>query len=749
MINEELYYEKPAKNWHEALPLGNGSIGAMCFSGVKTDVISLNHDTFWTGHPKSIKKEGAYEAYKKAQKLALKGEYFEAQGIIEKGFLTCWSQAYMPLGDLTLSFQLNKYESYRRKLDLSDAVLESSFHAENSCIKKTAFISYPDDVLVYKIESENGRFSFSVNIYSPLKSKTSVSNGVLILDGECPGDADTKSPHYPCNSLVYSDDPEEKGVLFRCAFKVITDGVVSENKNIIEIENASYAVLLLAVKTSYNGFDKFPAVEGREYKNACINTLNKASSYGFDELLNRHIADYSALYSRVSLNLFDNSEPIPTDERIKRFKKADDNGMYELLFNFGRYLLIASSRQGSLATNLQGIWNNSIKPPWNSNYTVNINTEMNYWCALPCNLPELMQPLVELIKTLAVSGEATAKEFYNAGGFVVHHNTDIWGYTAPVQGSANWGYWNGASGWLCRSLYELYEYTLDRVYLEKTAYPLMKKAAQFYLDILTEDGNGGLIISPATSPENLFKFDKGTAALTKSTAMINSIVLDLFVNCKKCCETLSVNDDFYKQICESILKVKPLVIGENGAILEWNEPLEETDIHHRHVSHLYALHPAGLITKKNKELFDACRKTLEIRGDDGTGWSLAWKVNFWARLLDGNRALSLIDKLLTLVSPKSANYRKGGVYPNLFDAHPPFQIDGNFGVVSGMCEMLLQSDSKNIYLLPALPNKWPNGSVKGLAARGGITVDVCWQNGKITDYSVHGNSENLNIVLCR
>ncbi len=746
-MNNKLFYQSPAKNWLEALPLGNGSLGAMCFSGIKEDRLSLNQDTLWTGRPKRVEKAGALNSYKKAQQLALNGNYTEAQKELEKNFLTCWSQAYMPFGDLILRFNLRKAENYQRTLNLNNAVLSSSFDTPAVSLKKTAFVSYPDDVLVYKIEGEKP-FSFSAELTCPLKSDIKVENGILIVDGECPSDADTHSSSYPCNKLIYFDNPDEKGILFCGALKITTDGEVKENGASLIVENASYAVLLFTIKTSYNGFDKRPATEGREYKNACLEALKTAESYGFDELLKRHTADYSALYNRVSLQLSDKSEILPTDERIKRFKKADDNGLYDLLFNFGRYLLIASSREGSLATNLQGIWNNSVKPPWNSNYTVNINTEMNYWCALPCNLPELMQPLVSLIKTLSVTGEATAREFYNARGFAVHHNADIWGFSAPVQGSASWGYWQGASGWLCRSLYELYEYTADKDYLKNTAYPLMKKAAEFYLDILVEDADGSLIICPATSPENSFSYNGKRAAAAKSTAMMNSIVLDLLINCKKSCEALEINDEFYKKVCSTIPKIKPLSVGENGALLEWNEPLTETDIHHRHVSHLYALHPAGLITKDDKELFEACRKTLEIRGDDGTGWSLAWKVNFWARLLDGNHALKMIDKLLTLVSPKSANYRKGGVYPNLFDAHPPFQIDGNFGVVSGMCEMLLQSDGENIYLLPALPEKWKSGSVKGIAARGGVTVDICWQNGKITDYTVNGKT-NSKIILCR
>lgn len=753
MYNNLLYYKKPAEDYMEALPLGNGSLGAMCYSSAPVDVISLNHDTLWTGYPRTVKKQGAYEAYIKAQKSALSGKYAKAQKEIEENFLTCWSQAYMPFGDLKLHFESEDLQNYERSLNLSEAVLTNSYKSGGVNFKKTAFVSYPDDVVVYRIESENGKsFSFTAELYCPLKNKTYISDGYIITDGECPGDADTQCPSYPCHSLIYSDKDKEKGILFRGAVKIDTDGKITGNKACLRIENSTFATIYFTLKSSFNGFAKSPFIQGKEYKNCCIETLEAAFKLGFDKLQKRHIADYKSYYDRVSFNLDkDAGELTATDERIKAFQNdRNDCGLYVLVFNFGRYLLISSSREGTQATNLQGIWSNSVKPSWNCNYTTNINTQMNYWPVLPCNMPELMTPLVDLIKTVSVTGEETAKSFYNAKGFVLHHNTDIWGFSSPVQGSASWGYWQGGSGWLCRSLFEIYEYTLDKKFLQKTAFPIMKKAAEFYLSILTEDENGELIICPGTSPENLFKTKLSAVATSKSTAMMNSIVLDLFINCKKSCEVLSVKDGFYNKICESIGRIKPLAIGEKGELLEWNEPLPEKEIHHRHVSHLYALHPAGLITpEKNKALFEGCKKTLEIRGDDGTGWSLAWKINFWARLRDGNHALVLIDRLLTLVGTDGENHRHGGVYPNLFDAHPPFQIDGNFGALSGICEMLMQSDGENIYLLPALPDKWKKGSIKGLQAKGNITVDIEWAKGKITDYTLHGDTENINVILCK
>lgn len=753
MYNEILRYNKPAKDYMEALPLGNGSLGAMCYSTVGTDVISLNHDTLWTGHPRTVKKDGAYEAYLKAQKLALSGKYVRAQREIEEKFLTCWSQAYMPFGDMKLHFEKEVFEDYERTLDLSRAVLSNTYKSGNVSLKKTAFVSHPDDVLIYRIESENGdAFSFGAELDCPLKNKTYISEGCLIVDGECPGDADTQNSSYPCHSLVYSDADEERGVLFRGALRVDTDGRITEDKERLIISEATFATIYFTIKTSFNGFDKYPAVQGKEYKNLCIEVLKKAVRLGFDAVRERHIRDYKSYYDRVYFSLGEGKDEVLfTDERIRKAHSLkDDYGLYVLLFNFGRYLLISSSRAGTRATNLQGIWNNSTKPSWNCNYTTNINTQMNYWPVLACNMPELMEPLVELIKALCVIGEEVARSFYNARGFVVHHNSDIWGFSYPVQGKACWGFWQGGSGWLCRSLFEIYDYTLDRAFLEKTAFPLMKKAAEFYLDILTQDENGNLIVCPATSPENNFKTAFSVSSTSKSTAMMNSIVLDLFMCLKKSCEVLSIKDSFYEKICDAVYKIKPLCIGKKGELLEWNEKLSEKEVHHRHVSHLYALHPANLIAYgKDKALFDACKKTLEIKGDDGTGWSLAWKINFWARLRDGNHALSLLDRLLTLVETDKENCHHGGVYPNLLDAHPPFQIDGNFGALSGICEMLLQSDGENIYLLPALPDKWQRGCVKGLAAKGRLTVDIEWKDGRITDYTLHGDSDNVNIVLCR
>lgn len=758
-MNSKLFYNKPAKYWTDALPLGNGSLGAMFFNGVGfkgVERIALNHDTLWTGFPRRIKKDGAFESYQRAKKLVSEEKFNEAQKDLEKNFSTSWSQAYLPLGDLYIDFgkSIKVIKDYKRELDLSNALLSCSYKKGSSEIQKEAFVSYPAQTLVYKISSTSP-FSFSVEFKCKLRSKTYIENGIIITDGICPGDSDSLSPNYPCNSLKYFDSEQEQGISFRNAVKVVTDGKCVQDGEKLNISANKEAVIFLSCESNFTDGFTAPCNSTKDYKNICLNNIDGAVKKGYSALKEEHIADYKKYYDRVSLSLNKKNcnSDIPTDKRLKAFQNdTSDFELYELLYNYARYLMISSSRENTLATNLQGIWNENLKAPWNSNYTININTEMNYWCALACSLKELTAPLTELVKMLSVKGEDTAKDYYHANGFVAHHNTDIWGFTAPTTGNVQWSYFQGASGWLAHHLFEYYEYTLDKEFLKNTALPILKKASEFYVDILSEDENGNLIVTPSASPENSFKSGSHSVSVAKTSTIMNTIVLNTFNEYIKSCDILEIYDEFYEKISKLSKKINTFKIGSKGQLLEWEEEYEECDIHHRHVSHLIGLHPFNIINDKDTpEIFNACKKTLEIRGDDGTGWSLAWKINFHARLKNGEKALKLLDRQLRPVaSHKKSNFNYGGgggTYSNMFDAHPPFQIDGNFGAASGINEMLVQSDGESIYLLPDLPKKWESGCVKGLSVKGNATIDFSWENGKITQYKLHSDNKNLKVIV--
>ena len=751
-MNEHyLRYDRPAAYYMEALPLGNGSMGAMCYSGTEEDVYSLNHDTLWTGHPRVVHNPGAYDGWCKAREQALAGDFRECHLTLERECGGTWSQAYMPFGDLVLTFSPNEGAGYSRTLDLSRAVLESSFSLGEDNLLRSAFVSFPDRVLAVRLCTEKGTpFSFTASVRCPLRSRSFVENGLLITDGECPWDAATDDPDYDRDKLGYSDDPDQRGICFRGAGKILTDGKLLEEEAALKVLNATEATVLFTICTNFRRFDLLPAPENTAYQAKAPEQLEAAASFGYDALLQRHIADHRSFYDRVALELEGPSRShMDTQKRILAYMEdKGDEGLLELLFNFGRYLLIASSRPGSQATNLQGIWNNSVNPPWNSNYTININTEMNYWPVLPCAMPELMEPLVDLVQKLSVTGRAVAREYYHARGFTAHHNTDLWGHAVPTLGNPCWAAWPMSPGWLCQSVYALYEHTLDRTYLEERAWPIMREAARFYLDVLTER-DGELFLCPATSPENLFNTSGGEAAAGRSSAMSQTILRELFGNCLKAMDILGISDPIRLELETVLPKLKGFSVGSQGQLLEWNEEVSEWDPHHRHVSHLYGLYPGREIGPERKELFDACRRSLEIRTDESTGWSMAWKVNLWARLLDGDHAMRLLDRWVSLVDPRGSYGRSGGIYANLFDAHPPFQIDGNFGAVSGICEMLVQEDDRWIRLLPALPGRWSGGSVRGLALRGGVTVDIAWAEGRILNYQIHGELAGRSVILCR
>ncbi len=751
-----LYYDRPAGYWQEALPLGNGSLGAMVFGGVFEEKISLNHDTLWSGRPgleNGFPGTNDYSApraeiYRKARELSLAGKNAEAEKLLEEKFEGEDSEAYLPLGDLLLDFgERQDFSDYRRTLDLSRAVAETGFRANGKERIRRAFVSHPDGVLVLTIRSEEAE-TFRLSFSSPLKSETGCREGVLLLTGEAPSYYDRRHEE---RAHRYLPEEENRGMRFAAALSVRSDGETAVTQDAVSVKNAKNSVILLAAGTSFRGFDRHPHLEGKDPVPDLLETLKKAERIPAEELLARHEADHRAFYDRVDLDLgSDGKEELPTDERLKAFlKDKNDRGLYTLIFNFGRYLMIAGSRAGSEPLNLQGIWNDQPIPPWNANYTTNINTEMNYWPALPTGLFEMTEPLTRMIRELRVTGRRTAEQYYGAPGFTVHHNSDLWRHSVPVQGQAQWSFWPMGSGWLCRHLYEYYAYTGDKEFLKNEAYPAMREAAEFYLALLTDDGKGRLILAPSTSPENGYRKDGKRITVSETTAMTAEILADLFRNLLASEKALGISE-LTPKLQKVLEKLWMPGIGSRGQLNEWYSEEEDDEPHHRHVSHLYGLYPAALFTEDTPSYLEACKRSLEERGDDGTGWSLGWKINLWARLSDGDHALKLLDTQLRYKAPEGTGYNMvngGGTYPNLFDAHPPFQIDGNFACVSGIAEMLLRSGEDKIVLLPALPARWKDGSVRGLRAKGGLIFSFAWREGKLTGLRIEGKTGEMPPVF--
>ncbi len=733
------------------MPIGNGTLGAMVFFGTDKEKISLNHDKLWSGVPKDYKnnaRKGAKESYERAKKLALEEKYFEAQEEIEGNFLDFTTEKYLPLGDILIDFGHEAYSDYKRELDFESATASVAYKALGKSFERLCFASNPDNVIVYKVSGERGSVSFGISFESKLEGTLSVENNTFIYDGVCPGYS--YSDVSKDTEFEYRNGRYTKGISFRSVVKVCADGgSVNIVDGGIRVENANGALIYFTAETNFVSPFVYPELGGKEYKNAALDIIAKALTKDFDTLYADHAKYFSGLYNRVTLNLgTSGKDDMPTDERLISFMDTkDDKSLYTLLFDFARYMTISASAKGSCAMNLQGIWNDKMSAPWRCNYTVNINTEMNYWPTLPSGLFECHEPLVNLIKTAAKTGKEVAKKYYGARGFVIHHNIDLWGHSSAVYRKAMWGYWQGGSGWLSRHLFEEYEYTLDEKFLKKTAYPIIREAALFYIDMLTDIGGGKTAIVPGTSPENNFYNEKGRmTSVAKYSAMMNSIAFETIQNAIKCCDILGINDDFRKEAESALAKIVPLAIGADGRLLEWNGELPEAEITHRHVSHLYALHPADMITDKTPKLMEAARKTLDTRGDDGTGWSLGWKINFHARLGDGNRALKLMERQLAFVPSdtekiQTTNAAKSGTYANLFDAHPPFQIDGNFGFASGIYEMLARVVGDELYLLPALPEKWADGSIEGMRLKGGNILNMAWRDGELCYYEISGKKK--------
>lgn len=732
-----LWYDKPARRWTEALPLGNGSLGAMVHGRYDCEKISLNLDTLWSGRPyESQNIPGAYEAYRQARSLALSGDCAAAEKLLEETMLSARSgQTYLPLGELNIDYRMRgRVENYSRRLDLETAVHTVRWDwictdGTIASVQQECFVSNPGKCLVLHMTCEAG-LSMEIGLTSALRHASFTENGLLILDGQAPG----------MTTLLRDGFENENGMFMRVVCGVRTDGRLRAQGSQLIVEKAADVRIVLAAEDSFNGFDKDPVSEGKDCKRPPVERVQAALSMDYAQLREAHVRDHAALFGRVRLDLGETPcGERPTDDRLIAHEEgAADPSLYALLFNYGRYLGIAASRPGSQAMNLQGIWNDRLYAPWSSNYTVNINTEMNYWPMLPGNLAELNEPLIDMLRELAVAGREMAEDIYHAPGWACHHNTDLWRQTFPAYGRAMWGFWYNGGAWLSRHLYEHYLYTMDEEFLRETAYPLIRGCAEFYLSQM-EEVDGWLVLPPSTSPENSYILPEGTRCSTSlTTAMTMSIARETLENALDCAKRQGISDDFCAQAEAALGRLLPLRVGSDGRLMEWYDERPDAEVHHRHVSHLYALHPARQIDPSaTPELAEACRRTLEVRGDDGTGWSLGWKINFWARLRDGDHALKLLDTQLRFVSEdgesrNSSLYSNGGgTYANLFDAHPPFQIDGNFGAASGILEMLMQPCADGLHLLPALPTAWKDGSVSGLKAPGDIAVSLDWRDGEL------------------